>query len=129
MDCASMTHPLSPVSPATKSTTGTAAAALVLGAHSSQPAQATQITPRLGPNLLQTNNSKDGTAVAHTGGDARHVVLGGAWMSLPFKAAGLQQLADAALKCKRVSLLPAASKAQAVLDLTGTCFVLCQNRQ
>ena len=33
-------------------------------------------------------------------------------MSLPFKAASLQQLANAALKSKRVSLLPSGSKAQ-----------------
>ncbi len=84
---------------------------------------------RLGPDLLQTDHSKEGTAVVHTGDDARNVVLGGAGMSLPFKAASLQQLADAALKSKRVSLLPSGGKAQAVVDLTGTCLVLCQNRQ
>jgi len=51
-------------------------------------------------------------------------------MSLPFKSASLQKLADAALKSKRVSLLPkSADKAQAVTDLTSTCLVLCQNRQ
>jgi len=112
MDCASMTHPLTPVSAAAKSATGTAAAASVSGTHGSQPAQPTPVSHRLGPDLLQTDHSKEGTAVACTRDDARNMVLGGAGMSLPFKAAGLQQLADAALKSKRVSLLPSGSKAQ-----------------
>lgn len=106
MDCASMTHPLSPVSPVAKSATGTAAAAaLVLGTYGSQPPQATLLSHCLGPDLLQTDNSKEGTAVVHTRDDARNVVLGGAGMSLPFKAASLQQLADAALKSKRVDTM------------------------
>lgn len=112
MDCASMTHPLTPVSAAAKSATGTAAAASVSGTHGSQPAQPTPVSHRLGPDLLQTDHSKEGTAVACTRDDARNMVLGGAGMILPFKAAGLQQLADAALKSKRVSLLPSGSKAQ-----------------
>ncbi|KAL0036637.1 hypothetical protein WJX79_003712 [Trebouxia sp. C0005] len=105
VDCASLNHPLSPVFPATKSATGTAAAALVLGTHGSQPAQATLVPHCLGPDLLQTDNSKEGIAVAHTRDDAMNVVLGGAGMSLPFKAASLQQLADAAVNSKRVETM------------------------
>lgn len=80
---------------------------------------------RLGPDLLQTDNSKEGTAVVQQRDDDRSVMLGGAGMSLPFKAANLQQLADAALKSKRVSLLPSGGKAQAVSGLTGVGFMQC----
>ncbi|DBA86224.1 TPA: hypothetical protein ACH3X1_005730 [Trebouxia sp. C0004] len=103
MDCASMTHPLSPVSSAAKTATGTAAS--ILGTHGSQPAQATLVSHRPGPDLLQTGNSEEGTAVAHKRDDDRNVVVGRAGTTLPFKAASLQQLADAALKSKRVETM------------------------
>ena len=78
------------------------------------PGHASEGTHRLGPDLLQSGGAKggsgSGSGVPWLGNTDQSVVYGGAGLSLPFKAASLQQLANAALTSKKVRLLLCGSR-------------------
>ena len=95
-------HPLSPATnPDRTEAPSTGAPAPGTFAHT--PGYAPEGSHRLGPDLMQLGGAKGGATWAEN--TDQSVVYGGAGLSVPFKSAGLQQLANAALISKKVRLL------------------------
>lgn len=114
-------HPLSPASNPDR-TEGAPAP----GAFRNTPGHASEGSHRLGPDLLQSGGAKGGSGsdsgVPWLGNTDQSVVYGGtgAGLSLPFKAASLQQLANAALTSKKVRWLLCGSRVAMNLSLPCT---------